>query len=352
MNNNIFHTTRVKLTLWYLLILMSISIVFSVVVYISLSNELYRIARREQQKVIAGKSKIVLPVPLPDPKDLPKNLVDPVLTGVIKDEYISSKNKLLLQLIFTNIIVLGISAAASYFLSAKTLQPIEEMLEKQKKFISDASHELRTPLTSLKTSIEVTLKMGEIPYKKIRELLESNLEDVDNLEKLTNKFLIIERFSKGVNQQKFVEIQFDDLVNACIKNILPKAEIFNIKISKNIEHTKLFGDKVGLQEVVNNLLDNAIKYNKNGGQINVDLYSKDNHIYFEVRDTGIGIDPLDVPHIFERFYRVDNSRSKSQAEGYGLGLSIVYEIVKQHNGKVNVESTLNKGSTFIVKLPL
>lgn len=346
--NNQFKKTRLQLTLWYLIILMIVSTIFSVIAYTSLNAELLRSARREQQKTIAEKLKINLPKPLPDPKDLPRELVNPPLNNEIKQSYINSRNLLLLQLFLANLFILGLSSVSSYFLAGKTLKPIEEMIEDQKKFISNASHELRTPLTTLKTAIEVTLKMGPIPYDRIKEILKSNLEDVNNLESLTNNLLIIERFQRGQELKKFSKICLDELLKDCIERIKPKVEINKQKIISKICSVSMLGDKQSLIEMINNLLDNAIKYNLSNGKIFVDLYTKNKYKYLEIRDTGVGIEETDLPHIFERFYRADNSRSKTEINGYGLGLSIVYQVVKQHQGKISVNSTVGKGTTFTI----
>lgn len=346
--NSQFKNTRLKLTFQYLAILMVVSTIFSIVTFISLNAELLRSARREQQRVVATELKIELPKPLPDPKNLPRELVDPPLNIEIKQTYTNSKNLLILQLILANILVLGLSTVAAYILAGNTLKPIEEMIDDQKKFISNASHELRTPLTTLKTAIEVTLKMGPTSYDRIKDVLESNLEDVNSLETLTNNLLTIEKYQHNQDLQNKNILQFDKLVNDCIKHFIPKAKVNNIKIISDINSVSISGNYQCLAEMVNNLLDNAIKYNQKKGKIFIKLFSKNKNIFLQIKDTGIGINPSDIPHIFERFYRADNSRSKINSGGYGLGLSIVSQVVKQHQGKILVDSELGKGTTFTV----
>lgn len=346
--NNQFKKTRLQLTAQYLVILMIVSTIFSVVVYVSLNAELLRSARREQQKVVAQNLNINLPKPLPDPKDLPRELVDPPLNAEIKQTYVTSRNVLLLQLLLANILVLGLSTLASYVLAGKTLKPIEDMIDDQKKFISNASHELRTPLTTLKTAIEVTLKMGPVSYDRIKEILESNLEDVNNLETLTNNLLTIEKYQRGLEKQRFTQLALDKLVQECILQITPKAKSSRIKIITKISPIQICGDRQSLMEMVNNLLDNAIKYNRTHGKIFVNLYAQHNHKFLVIKDTGIGIEESDIPHVFERFFRADNSRSKVETSGYGLGLSIVSQVAKHHQARILVDSTIGKGSTFTV----
>jgi signal transduction histidine kinase len=350
--NNQFKQTRLQLTSWYLVILMVVSGIFSLVVYTSLNAELLRNARREQQKIVADQIHVVLPKPLPDPNQLPPELVDPKLSPEIQQSYDNSRNGLLIQLLIANLIVLGVSATASYTLAGKTLKPIEQMLDDQKKFIANASHELRTPLTTLKTAIEVTLKMGPIPYERTKSIMESNLEDVNNLEELTNKLLIIEKYSNSNVKPLAADIRMDNLVKDCIMAVSAKAKSNHIKISAKTTPTVLRGNDQGLREMVTNFLDNAIKYNKPHGKVDIKLFKQNNCLLLEIRDTGIGIKNSDIPHIYERFFRADNSRSKSGTGGYGLGLSIASQIIKQHKGKISVQSILGKGTTFTVQLPL
>jgi len=331
---------------------MIVAIIFSIVAYASLNSELLRGARREQQKIVADRLKIELPKPLPDPKDLRKELVDPPLDKNIKDDYLNSRNQLILYLFLANAFVLGISTSASYILAGKTLRPIERMLEDQKIFVASASHELRTPLANLKTAIEVTLKMGPLPYERIRDILESNLEDVNTLEKLTNGLLIVEKFDKGIDTNSVHEVRLDKTIEDSISRLRALAKKKRLVIRKNLKAVSIIGDEEALKEMVDNLLENAIKYNKNRGRIEVDLTASQNKLSLIVRDTGIGIARSDYSKIFERFYRADNSRSKTVTKGYGLGLSIVGEIVKQHKGEITVDSTINKGSSFTVILPL
>lgn len=349
--NNIFQSARIKLTLWYLLILMIVSFIFSIVVFTSLNAELNRNARREQQKAVAEQLKIELPKPLPDPDKLPRELVDPPLNNEIKQTLNNSRNALVLQLLIANIIVLGLSASASYLLAGKTLKPVEDMVEEQRKFISDASHELRTPLASLKTAIEVTLRMGKISYAQMKNILESNLEDVNHLEKLTNNLLIIEKLSKSIGKKNFAKVQIDDLLKNCVKRISPIADENKIRITLKSTPISIMGNIQDLEEMFNNFLDNAIKYNKKNGKVEVNQYLQNNYLYISFKDTGIGISDIDIPHLFERFYRADNSRGRSGTCGYGLGLSIASQVVKNHKGTIIVNSKVDKGTTFIVKLP-
>ncbi|MEI6533491.1 MAG: HAMP domain-containing sensor histidine kinase, partial [Candidatus Roizmanbacteria bacterium] len=349
--NNIFQNARLKLTFWYFIILMTVSIIFSIVVFISLNAELERSARREQQKIVADELKIELPKPLPDPNKLPRELVNPPLNSEIQLTLVNSRNLLLFQLLVANCLVLGLSASAGYFLSGKTLKPIEEMIEEQKQFISDASHEFRTPLATLKTALEVTLRMGPIPYDQIRRLLESNLEDVNHLEDLTNKLLVIEQYSRGIEKNNFHIVHIDLLIKDIVKRLTPKAKIKQIKMSLNTIPLSVNGDNQGLQDMITNCIENAIKYNVQKGKIEIQLSSQNKYAVIQIKDTGIGISDKDIPHIFERFYRADNSRSKKDASGYGLGLHIVSHMVKQHNGIITVSSTINKGSRFIIQLP-
>ena len=317
----------------------------------SLNAELLRSARREQQKILAEQMNIVLPKPLPDPQQLPKEFENPVFNSEIKQAYLVARNKLILELFVANILVMLISATASYFLAGKTLKPIEIMLEEQKKFIADASHELRTPVTALKTAIEVTLKMGPISHEKMSEILNSNLEDVNNLESLSNSLLSFEKYSGGIDSKSLSEIQLDKLIRETVERLKPLADKSLVKIKVDVVPLKVLGEYRSLSELISILIDNAIKYNKPNGNVAISITEDTNSTHIIVKDEGIGIAESNIPHIFERFYRVDGSRSKNITSGHGLGLAIAYNIIKNHGGKIDVKSELGKGTTFKVTFP-
>lgn len=255
------------------------------------------------------------------------------------------------NLILFNIITLILGGGMSYFLARRTLEPIEEAMEAQSRFTADASHELRTPLTAMQTEIEVALRNPGLDIKAAKDQLKSNLEEVAKLRMLSEGLL---RLARQNGQDMAVEsVLIYAVAETAIARFERQAKTKNIKVELNgNKSVAVMADPEGLTEVVAILLDNAIKYSNKGKTVTVTSRKRGHHAELEIADQGMGIKPEDLHHIFERFYRSDASRSKEQADGYGLGLSIADKITKLHKGSIDVKSKLEKGSTFTIHLPL
>jgi signal transduction histidine kinase len=262
----------------------------------------------------------------------------------------TARTRLTLTLILINVGIFGIAGLAGYFLAGRTLNPIKEMVDDQNRFITDASHELRTPLTSLKTSIEVGLRNKNISLDQAKKLIESNLEDVEYLRVLSDGLIRLAQYQKPNGSMIFEKVAVKDIVDSAIGKVKAIAFENKIKINSKIENLEMAGDKKSLTELLVILLDNAIKYSTQNLPVKIIANRTDNKIVIAVSDKGIGIDEKDSPHIFERFYRADMSRSKKDVSGYGLGLSIAKQIVEIHKGTIAVKSEKGKGTTFTVTL--
>jgi signal transduction histidine kinase len=325
-----FKEARIKLTAWYLLIIMGVSLSFSCAIYVGINRELTRIAdfqRIRIQGIVRG---------FPTPLDVP---LAPDLDAINEARF-----RIIITLGFINLSILVLSGLGGYFLAGQTLEPIGEMLEEQKEFVSNASHELRTPLTSLMTEIEVTLRDKGLSLGQARKLLESNLEEVRKMNDLSNYLLKLNRLQDGQIKDDFKTVDLKNVVERAVHKIGPIAKSKKVTISMNLLSTVVKGNMASLEELVTILLDNAIKYSTNGSKI--ELITKNRIL--KVKDTGIGISGKDIPHIFDRFYRADISRSKENSDGYGLGLSIAKSIVDAHNASIKVQSKFGKGTTFTV----
>jgi two-component system sensor histidine kinase CiaH len=244
---------------------------------------------------------------------------------------------------FINLSILVISGVGGYLLAGLTLDPISKMVKGQKEFIGNASHELRTPLTSLKTEIEVALRDKEMTVGEARELLKSNLEDVNGMQRLSNYLLNLNRYEKGEGIN-LTDVDLKSVVIETVENTANFAASKNIKIRTDVKDVRVKGNKDALIELTTILLDNAIKYS--GKSKIVEIRVKSGGI-LEVQDHGMGISTEDLTHIFDRFYRSDKSRG---TDGYGLGLSIAKSITDLHKGRIEVISKEGKGSTFRVHL--
>ncbi|OGK18054.1 hypothetical protein A2866_02900 [Candidatus Roizmanbacteria bacterium RIFCSPHIGHO2_01_FULL_39_8] len=320
-----FQSARIKLTIWYILITMCVSILFSLIIFSFLHRELMRNEFRIKLRLERAH--------LPPPR--------------VDTETIESAIKV--NLLYVNLIILGIASLAGYFLSGRTLRPIKEMVDQQNQFIADASHELRTPLTALKTAIEVNLRDEKLNLKQAKDTLKENLADVDKLKSLSENLLTLVTLQGSLNH--FSSISIKDVLQTAMSKINYLAKAKKVEIKTSIKEAVVSGNKDRLIELFVILLDNAVKYSPNNKIITVSSEKEDSHAVIKIKDEGIGISEKELPHIFERFYRVDKSRASS-TKGYGLGLAIANEIVHLHKGSISVESKEKKGSTFIVKLPL
>ena len=239
--------------------------------------------------------------------------------------------------------MLAVAWICGNFLADRTIAPLIKMLENQKRFVADASHELRTPLAVLLSSIELLeLKMSK------ETLLSGMKEEVLNMSALIGNLL---ELARADNRQLVVKKEKSEL-KPIIDKLLQKLSKHCNRQFLNTCAEGMFAnaDKELLKRLLLILLDNAVKYSSENSKIEVNVKVDDKYCLIEIRDEGMGIAEKDIDHIFERFYRVDKTRSRQQA-GTGLGLSIAKEIAELHNGTIWVKSKLGKGSVFVVKLP-
>lgn len=334
---NIFQTARLKLTAWYLLIIMLVSLSFSAVIYRALTIELERMSRIQRYRI---ENRLRDTVVVPFNETFPPPLPDPQLL-----EYI--KNRIISILVLVNGSIFVLSGALGYLLAGRTLKPIADMLDEQNRFISDASHELRTPLTALKSTMEVSLRDKNLTVASAKAILKDGISDVDTLQRLTDSLLSLAHYQKpmGAPDEK---VALREAITNAVKQVTPLAEKKHITIQTDLGEHTIVGNRYSITDLAVILLDNAIKYGKTGGTIFLQTEKKDKTVVFTVRDNGMGIAKKDLPHIFDRFYRADASRSKNATNGYGLGLSIAKKIVEAHHGTITVTSKVNAGSTFTV----
>jgi signal transduction histidine kinase len=239
----------------------------------------------------------------------------------------------------------------------RLLNRLEESLNIQCQFVADASHELRTPLTSIQGYTKLLLRRGQsIDANLLAEALQTISDESGRLIRLVSDLLQLARADAGqavINQQEIIDMR-DVLgsVEDTVTVIAPE----QIEIQFILSQTPIyvFADGDRLKQVFLNLTNNAIKATQAGGKVTVTLRSTNGQAIIRVIDTGIGIAPADQQRIFNRFYRVERSRTRSRlyGGGTGLGLAIALTIIKAHKGTIELESELNKGSTFTVRLPI
>lgn len=228
---------------------------------------------------------------------------------------------------------------------------LNDAFQNSKRFVADASHELRTPLTILRGELE---NMAEDPRLGLewRERAASLLEETERLSRIVEQLFTLSRLDAGEAQAEWARFDLAELARSTAEQMNLLAEDKRISINCDAgQPVMVEGDRARLKQVVVNLLDNAIKYTPKSGAIQLRIQAANGHAVLDVEDNGIGIAADVLPHVFERFYRVDQSRS-GESEGAGLGLSIVKSICTAHGAEVGVVSTPNVGTRFSVKLPL
>jgi heavy metal sensor kinase len=228
---------------------------------------------------------------------------------------------------------------------------LDDAFQNSKRFVADASHDLRTPLTILRGELENFSGDARLD-SEMRERAASLLEEVVHLGKIVEQLFTLSRLDDGEAQTEWTRFDLTELAQTTVEQMNLLAEDKGISISCDASQPlPVKGNHVLLKQVVVNLLDNAIKYTPEKGAIQLRVHGVNGHAVLEVKDNGIGIPPDALPHIFERFYRVDKARS-ADSESAGLGLSIVKSICIAHGAEVEAQSTVGSGSCFRVKLPL
>ncbi len=339
-----FHSARLKLTGWYLLIIMVISLSFSAVIYRMLTVEVDRLLLRQnirlQQQFDA---RDLYPSELRNgPFALP--LIDPELVEEMKARLIGN-------LAIINGLILFGAGGLSFVLAGKALRPIKVMIDEQNRFIADASHELRTPITALKTTLEVSLRDDYLSLTEARETLKANLADVNRLHSLSNGLLELAQYQRRPQRNQQESAALTPAIKAAIKVVLPLAHAKKITINLNpFDDANVAITTKQLTDILISLLDNAIKYSLPKTAITVQTSQKDSHVHIKITDQGIGIAATDLPHIFDRFYQVESSRSSEERNGYGLGLAIAKQTAEQHQGSITVTSTVGHGTSFTLNL--
>src|SRR5215475_4164557 len=232
----------------------------------------------------------------------------------------------------------------------ETLARLENAVAEMKQFTASISHELRTPLAILRGEAEVAL-MQQNSAEQYRRVLASQLEEFEKLTRLINQLLTLARAESGEVEIAHEPVNISAMAQTLAEALEPVAAAKELTLSCTCgPNVTVRGDSAWIERIILNLLDNAIKFTRPGGHVKVRVSQDSQTATLEVEDDGIGIPADALPHIFERFYRADASRS-NRVDGTGLGLSLVKWAVDQHHGSINVESLASKGSRFRVKLP-
>ena len=254
-------------------------------------------------------------------------------------------------LLLINGILFVIIPTLSWFLVQRMLYPVRETFQKQRRFVSDASHELRTPLAIMGNEIEVTLQQERDASYYIRTL-NTIKEEVLRLSGLVKNLLILARQREPVRGMEMQDVEIVDLISKVLASYASRFEKKGVRYEVEFpeENCIIKGNATMLEQLFSNLIDNALKFSPADTTVTVIIKREKNHVKVHVKDEGPGIAKEHQKKIFDRFYRVDSSRT--QTKGYGLGLPIVKAIVELHKGAITVHSAPGKGSVFSVSLSL
>lgn len=234
-----------------------------------------------------------------------------------------------------------------------TLSELTKSEQMRREFVANVSHELRTPITSIRSYAETMEDDEDMPMETRIRFLNVILNESDRMAKIVGDLLTLSRFDAGSIEFSFEEFSFEksvtDVHNAMAMEASARGHEFSLKMTDDIP--RIIGDRARLEQVIINMVSNAIKYTKEGGNIKITVGSRGGEVWCTVADNGIGIPEADVDRIFERFYRVDKARSR-ESGGTGLGLSIANEIVQRHGGRLKVTSKEKKGTRISMYLPI
>ena len=228
------------------------------------------------------------------------------------------------------------------------LERLEKAFEMQGRFVADASHEMRTPLATMRTNLEVLQLDPKATLSDYKEMSVTLTRTLDRLERLSNDLLLLARGELEVHK---VPVNIEALLTEVVQNLMPFAKEYHVIINMKVqEGAVVLADERLLGIAFGNLIDNGIRYNRSGGSVEITVFGVDNGLTVQIQDTGEGIPSEELPKIFDRFYRVEKSRTRYRG-GAGLGLAICEHIIKLHGGHIKASSTVGEGSNFIIWLP-
>ncbi len=275
-----------------------------------------------------------------------------VYTGINITPQKEVLSRLFAVLLLLTVLFTAAAMGLSFLMAGKAIGPIIRSVERQREFVNDASHELRTPLSILSAGLDI---LNNEERDKLSDFSRQSVDDmsdeVKRMTSLVNDLLFLARSDSGKLVMEKSEVDLSELVTRTIRSFSSVVKENHLTMTSEIqEGVHFFGDVERLQQLLYLFLDNAVKYNQTNGWIQIGLTATEKKIRITVQDNGIGIDLEDQKKIFDRFYRVDHSRSRT-LESNGIGLSIAHFIVQAHGGHIEVESKVGEGTIFTIIFP-
>lgn len=336
-----FRSARLKLTLFYLVTLLFFSLTLTTGVRVFAEYEIEQsiAAQRGEFKEMV-RSGLELLVPHPE------------RTFNSAQEYQAelARQHLNQKLILLNLGALIVGGAVSWWFAGRTLRPIAQAHEAQARFVADASHELRTPLANMRAENEVFLRQKQFDEEETRELVRSNLEEVQRLEHLSRDLLALTQY--GQSNLPLEDIKIQTVIDESLGQMSKLMQEKDVSLQQKVTPASVLGHQESLVRLMIILLDNAVKYGPKPGTVYLAGAQHGSHYVLTVRDTGKGIAAKDLPYIFDRLYRGDPARAQlgSGAPGYGLGLALAREIVQANKASIKAYNAPQGGAVFSVQL--
>ena len=321
-----------RLALSYLTVIMTLSVLFSGIIYAVTSSQLNR----------------SLP---PDDHIKQTSEIEDQFNHRLERRDNKTREMVIMSLVVLNGVMLVFGYWLSLLLARRTLAPIEKSIEKQSQFVSNASHELRTPLAALLLSNEIAMRKRVLTDEKARQVLKQNIEEIKKLTNLSNSLLELAKSENALGEPELIDVS--NIIGEVVDQYSSIAKAKQVKILQNAPD----GQKVTLQvnavcQILSILVDNAIKYApQKVGEVKIWVSLNKNSVEFIVKDNGPGISSADQKRIFERFYRADAARTRTDASGYGLGLAIARSLADDCGYEIRVKSQPSAGAEFILVIP-
>ena len=321
-----------RLALSYLTVIMTLSVLFSGIIYAVTSSQLNR----------------SLP---PDDHVKQTSEIEDQFNHRLERRDNKTREMVIMSLVVLNGVMLVFGYWLSLLLARRTLMPIEQSIEQQAQFVSNASHELRTPLAALLLSNEIAMRKRVLTDEKARQVLSQNVEEIKKLTNLSNSLLELAKSENSLGEPKLVDVS--NIIGEVVNQYSSIAKAKQVKILHDIpDNQKITLQANAVRQILSILVDNAIKYvPQKVGEVKIWVSLNKNSVEFIVKDNGPGISSNDQKRIFERFYRADAARTRTDASGYGLGLAIARSLADDCGYEIRVKSQPSAGVEFILVIP-
>jgi len=344
--SDLFESARLKLTFFYFGILVVFCLILTFGVRVITNYELNRGGDAERGAVHQLFERYYNAMGNSSALTYPGDPGDQYFVDTQNQQSSETRDHLNRDLALFDVALLGIGAVLSYWYAGRTLRPIEELHEQQKRFTSDASHELRTPLASMRLENEVFLRQKAFSEHDARDLIASNLEEVERLERLATNLLALSRYGleRGLAHAPVV---VSEVVDEAVARVMHTKDAERVTFLQKVAAARVDINRESVIELITILLDNAVKYGPKDGKVEIVGLLKDEVYTLIVRDHGPGISEDDLPHIFERMYRGDKARS-SKVSGHGIGLSLAQQIARANDARLEADNAPTGGALFTV----